>query len=146
MKKLFLISIFFFSLYGVTSAQTSCPDGSQCVKNETVNKAAEIADKYRAALATIDALQAQVAAQTTSIKDRDAVIEQFHKLGVVNEQIIAAYVELNTVNQAALKTALDMTERLKKQLTGGKTKWQRILDVAKVLYYVLAGGAIVVGL
>ena len=146
MKKLLFIAILTVACFAGADAQTSCPDGSVCLPQATVNKAAEIVDRYKAALATIDALQTQVAAQATSIKDRDAVIEQFHKLGVVNEQIIAAYVELNTVNQAALKTALDMTERLKKQLTGGKTKWQRILDVAKVLYYVLAGGAIVVGL
>lgn len=57
MKQIILLTLLVICLYVTGDAQT-CAPGSQCVPQATIDKCADVADRYRASLDTIAKLQA----------------------------------------------------------------------------------------
>lgn len=116
------------------------------VPQATLNKCAEVADKYKAALDTIDALKIQVAAMSQAIADRDAKISKMAALGDIDTVMEAKLRAMAQDLRDEIKDYEDEVAHLKKQLLQGKSRTDKILGILKVGYYILAGAAIVIGL
>lgn len=108
-----------------------------CVTQETINKCAEVADKYRAALDRITELE-------NSLKDRDSLIVKLQSIDVLSTTKDALQDKAYSLAQTVIALQDDVIKRQDKKLNSGK--FQRFLKFLKVAYYILAGGAIIAGL
>lgn len=144
MKQLLFIAILTLACFAAGHAQTSCPDGSVCLPQSTVNKAAEIADKYRASLVTIDALQSQVSALQLTSTDKDALVAKLREIISINAMKDTARTELFAVLASIDKLKDDLIIQKDKKLAANKSFFQKLLTKIEILYYILSATLLIV--
>lgn len=140
-KILVLICLLLFA--GCVRSQTVCPDGSQCVKNETINKCADVAEKYKAALATIAAFQLERDASTAAITNRDNLIQKLKDVIAIDDQTATAKDKYIAILGQIDKLKDDLIAHLEKKLANNKSFLQKLLTKLQIAYYIVAGIAIV---
>jgi len=151
MKRIILLTLLFLALYASGDAQ--CAPGSQCVPQATIDKCADVADRYRAALDTIAKLQAVADAipleRATWQAERQAVqniIDRYKALIDTDASIQKSQAEVIQM----LKDVVAMQGKLIGDLEGAlnkpKSGLQKFLTALKEIALIAAGIALGHGL
>ena len=123
----------------VVSGQTSCPDGSQCVSNETITKAAQVADELRSSRDVIAKFQIERSATEAERAAAQVLIKGLNDLLATKDKIIGEYERINELYKKAIDFQQIIIERYEKMLNKPKSGFQKFLTTLKEIALVLAG-------
>lgn len=137
MKKILLISAFCFLL--TLSAYSQCADGSVCVSQVTIDKAAKAADEL---LAARDALTKFAAERTVHDAERKAaavLIDNLNALVATGQRIQDEQTKVIQLYKSVVEMQAGIIERLEKMLSKPKSGWNRLLDILKTIAAIATG-------
>lgn len=134
--KLCFYSICIFALAAGVSGQDA---PKVCISQEAANRCSEIADKYKAALATIEAFKIERTASQAALDTRDTLIAKLKDVIAISDQKDAAQAKYNALRDAIDKLKDDLIALQQKQLAKkGSTGFAKFLKAAQIIYYGLS--------
>ncbi len=136
MKTLFLIMVLSISAFA------QCETGSVCISQETINKAALVADKLRVANEVIEKFQIERGASLAEREASQVLIKGLNELILTKDKIIIEYERINALYSKVIEFQNQIIENLEKRLNKPRTTWQKFLKVLKEVALVIAGIAI----
>ena len=139
MKKALLIII--FTLAGVAGicAQSSCPDGSQCVKSSVIERCADVADQLKAARDVIAKFENERSLTQAERSASQALIKGLNEYLAVKDKIIADYEQIGKMKDNVITLYQSLVERLTKQIDKPKSGWNKFLQVLKEIALLAVG-------
>lgn len=107
-----------------------------CISQEAANKCSQLADQYKAALATIEAFKIERTASQAAIDSRDTLIARLKDVIAISDQKDAAQAKYNALRDAIDKLQTDLIALQQKQLAKkGSTGFAKFLKALQVIYY-----------
>ena len=143
--KLLILAVF-IGIFPLFAYAQNCPEGSQCVRNETITKAAEVAEKLRAANQVIAAFQNERAVTDTERKAAAALMDGLNHLLKTKDSIISEYERINALYAKVIEFQNQLIDNYEKRLLRGKSPWQKFVAVVEKIGVLLAGIALGRGL
>lgn len=136
---IFCTMAFSLVLTTVVSGQTSCPDGSQCVSNETITKAAQVADELRSSRDVIAKFQIERSATEAERAAAQVLIKGLNELLATKDKIIGEYERINELYKKAIDFQQIIIERYEAQLSRPRSGWAKFLNALKRITYIAIG-------
>lgn len=140
MRKLLFTTAFCFVL--TLSAYGQCADGSVCVSQATIDKAAKAADEL---LAARDALAKFAAERTVHDAERKAaavLIDNLNVLVATGQRIQDEQTKVIQMYKTVVEMYQGIVEKLEKMLSKPKSGWAKFAAILEKIGYVLAGIAL----
>jgi uncharacterized protein YydD (DUF2326 family) len=149
MKYTLIILALIVVLYIPSRGQTTCPAGSQCVKQATIDKCNAIADELIAARDAINKLKEAASADAAKDVAAQRLIAGYERLVAIGEKIqleqgsvIDLYKEAVAQLKDVVKMQFDIISQLEKRLTAPKSALSKFLSALKDAAILIAGVAV----
>ncbi len=140
MKYLLLIILFIAPC--IAYGQTSCPDGSVCVKQGILDKCADVADQLKAAkdvIAKFETERGVTAAERTAAQ---SLIKALNELVDTRGRIIQDQTAMISLQKQVIETYSQLVEKLTAQLNKKQSAFSKLVAIVEKVTFLLAGIAI----
>lgn len=140
MKRIFIITALLitcgFSAYG------QCTDGSVCVSQTTIDRAAKAIDELAVARDVIAKFTLERTATTAEREAAERVVLRLNSVIAVQDRLNTEYERVIALYKSVVEMQAQLIERLEKMLNKPKSAWQKLVAVLEKITFILAGAAL----
>jgi len=126
-------------LFGAMNISAQCSTDSVCVPQATIDRAARAADELAAARIAITKLEAERDVSTVAIRSAQTAIDSLQRAVQVGKDIQTIQEQVIETLKGIIKLQSEIIERYEKQLSRGKSGWQKFVNVLKTIATIAFG-------
>lgn len=142
-RNILLGTFLFFASVFLASGQCVVPAGFVCLTAEQADKTNQLIDKYQATKEALTAAEKQITTLNIASATKDSLIASLRDLGTIQNNLDAAKDKYILILKAMNDLQTDLIARQQKQLSKGKSSFDKFLNALKVLYYTVATAVLV---